>query len=140
MTEKKHVKSAGGWAKLGIQLPDHIAEQFRDLAAEAGLGGSKTLMTAAVAILVAMPEADRDALVRFVIQKTYKRSDALDPEDVLNFFRFMNRPHQESAEVKGDPRWEVLYIADPELTPEPGNKASDRAARDAAKGQGKERA
>jgi hypothetical protein len=125
MQASKHSKSVDGWAKVGIQLPDAIADRFKELASEAGLGGSKFLITTAVSILIAMPEADRDALVRYVMQKTYKRPEGLQPEELLDFLKFIMRA-REAEPTKNDPKWEVMYIVDPELTPQPGQKASDR--------------
>lgn len=123
--ESRHGRPADGWVKLGIQLPENIAEPFRQLASQAGLGGSKTLMTVAVGLLVALPEADRDALARYVIQQTYRRPDGLNPDELLSFLAHIIQSRPKPAHP--DPRWEVLYIADPELTPPPGQKASDRA-------------
>lgn len=125
----RHGLPADGWTKFSTQLPKDMAEQFRALAASSGSGGSKILTTVAISIVLSMKPEDRDALARYVVQRTWGGTKTFEPKSVYEGLKAMIR-QQEGGEPagKGD-RWYVDRILDPEVTPEPGKKRSDRKTR-----------
>jgi hypothetical protein len=147
----------GEWVQQSLQLPDHIAEQFRDYS-KASPGGIKHAGAAAICLFLAMRNDVRDAMVRHVVNETWDMPGMLMPSyvlaqalvtlypalkkaeaegivfnDAIDFLRWLAGATDKTwtdidKEVReGTLRWQIIRILDPELTPPPGEKASDRA-------------
>ena len=118
---------ASGWTRQGIQLPMDIGKFFRAVAADQGsVAGIKTLGTAAIALILGMPKEQRDAICRYVAQANWGDPNQLiTPEKIWEIFR-------ESFGLREgeDGEWYIDRILDPEVTPPPGQKASDKERRD----------
>jgi hypothetical protein len=122
-----------GWQRQGLQVPDSVAEKFKAQAARAGVGGIKALGTAAIAIITEMPDDLRYALMRKAGNDTWPDPADFKPRDMWRMLVALilaeagEMTDQQASERAG---WYIDKILDPELTPEPGKKASDRAARE----------
>lgn len=120
-----------GWVRQAAQIPAGLAKRFRALADTQGGGGVKSLTTIGLSLVVDMPEEYRDALVRYLAQKTVLNSDGTKPGEMYAFWRQMVLHDQAAAkgDDERDAKWYIDRILDPELTPEPGKKASDKQRR-----------
>lgn len=139
-------RDAKKWARQSLQLPPGVMNQFRDVAADqAGWGGVQVMGTAAIALLVGMPKDLRDAVCEYVAAKTWKGGDQVDVQEAWRVFieamrlqvdeSLKTHPGEPSMEAVNAPRWFISRILDPEVTPPPGQKASDKTkARDRKSG------
>ena len=114
------------WSKQGFQLPKHMMKRFRELSGEYGHGGVKILGTAAVSLLLALDEEDRNTLCKYVFQKTHRNADELEEKRVLELLKILLNERDEETAKMVEPVWYVDKIVDRELSPEPGKKWSDR--------------
>ncbi|GIK18648.1 MAG: hypothetical protein BroJett004_08120 [Planctomycetota bacterium] len=110
-----------GWTRQQMTLPTALATEFRGASEAAGYGAGKLLGTAAVAVFLGLPDHARIALVDWVMTTSWKAPQAVRPEEawkvVVNALR------------EPDGRWYLDRVLDPEVTPRPGEKASEKAAR-----------
>lgn len=129
-----------GWRRQGLQVPTRVATKFQAQSSKAGVGGIKVLGTAALAIITEMPDDMRFALMRRVAQQTWPDADEFVPKDIWRLLIALVVAESGIVDNKAPDaeeriRWYVDRILDPELTPPPGEKASDRR-----KGKREERA
>lgn len=123
----RHGKIPDGWEGQGLQIPKWLRTELREAAGEFGNGGVKVIGTAAIAIVMALEPEQRATLCRYVFQKTFNDPDGLNKKRVLELVKLMVNEGDENVAPLVEPVWYVDKIVDPELTPEPGKKASDRA-------------
>lgn len=125
MSRGRHGKMRDGWVRQAAQIPKGLGARFRDLAAQQGSGGVKSLTTIGLALVTEMPPEYRAALVRYLAQKTVIDPDGVKPGELYTFLRQMILEDERTPD-SGGARWYIDRILDPELTPPPGEKASDR--------------
>ena len=82
--------SQAGWIKQGVQVPDHLALQFRDDASSLGYGGVKYLGAAAIAIVTGMNRKQQRAVANYVRDKTWSDPAHLEPARVLHMIGMFN--------------------------------------------------
>lgn len=131
----RHGRVPDGWIKQNIQLPEKLGKEFRQEAGGRQHGGVKLLGTAAIAFIMSLEPDERLVLMKFVQMNTWGSPDALDRQKLK---RLVLRLIDESGASAGptpkvdadDAEWYVDRILDPELTPEPGKKQSDRINRE----------
>lgn len=142
---KKPTKSSGGsrkgkvpegWTQISFQVPSEIAKVFREVGASSGHGGGKLLGTAAIAFINSLDAGDRQLLMRYVKDKTWSDPKGLDPARVKALVQMILGEEDENTAPIVEPVWYVDKIADPELTPEPGKKWSDRQQKSDDRKQG----
>jgi hypothetical protein len=121
--ESRHGQYAPGWTKQGLTIPVGLRKM---LAAEANRHAStpvKLIGTAALSLYLGMPEYARTNFVMAIHRATFdKRLEDITPEQFFEMFM----EAVSSSEGSSEPEWEVVRILDPELTPPPGEKQSDR--------------
>lgn len=132
--ETRHGKYAPGWTKQGLTIPIALR---KTLAAEANRMDStpvKLIGTAALSVYLGMPEPARANFIVAIHRKTFeKRLEDITPEEF--FEMFMGAVSQSEGEAEGG-EWHVTRILDPELTPPPGQKQSDRGRKPKKRGTG----
>lgn len=112
-------------------MPNRHAKLFRDVGADIGYGGGKLLGTLAVAIANGLDAGTRKTLIKYVKQKTWEEPNKLQGRRVVELMRMLLDEDQ-GSDPDIEPVWYVDKIVDPELSPEPGNKLSDKKGRDDA--------
>lgn len=122
----RHSKIPEGWEGQGLQIPKWLRAELRQAAGDFGNGGVKVIGTAAIAFIMAMEPSQRDTLCRYVFQKTFKSPHGLDKKRVLELVKMLLAEQDENSAIVVEPEWFVDKIMDPELTPEPGKKQSDK--------------
>ena len=137
MAEKKN-KASESWTKQSMQLPKHVSREFRNIAAESGTAGVKMLGTVGSSLVVAMPVDMREELMLYAVQQTWKTGDGLDASKLWSLFEHLvferrgidlkdeKHPIVQPPKNEDGEEWAVRTIHDPELTPPPGEKLSDR--------------
>lgn len=110
-----------GWTRQMMQLPTTLASILRGAVAEEGYGGVKAIGTAAVAMYLGAPPAVREALMEYVLLSTRRDPNNVDIDRAWAVV--------EQTIRAGSQTHRVDRILDPEVTPRPGAKASDRARR-----------
>ncbi len=75
-------KAADQWTRQQLQLPKGLANDFRDMSAERGarIGGVKMYGTAALAVLMGMPEEARKAAVLYCVTIGWDHPSEISPE------------------------------------------------------------
>ncbi|PCI10405.1 hypothetical protein COB72_03380 [bacterium] len=124
----RHGQIRDDWTKIGIQLPKEMADDLRDAASSMGHGGVKLMATAAFSILLSLDEDSLQTVCSYVRQKTWDTSDGLKRERVLELVKVMITENDGDVPIV-EPIWFVDKILDPELTPPPGKKLSDKKRR-----------
>lgn len=127
--ESRQGKMKQGWVKQATQVPKSLGDKFKEAASIQGGGGVKMLSTVALAIVTEMPDDYRKALVRYTAQKTVFSPEELEPKDLWEFLRHMIAKDLYGTDEIKRADWYIDRILDPELTPEPGKKASDKSGR-----------
>lgn len=122
----RHGKIPEGWEGQGLQIPKWLRAELRDAASEFGNGGVKVIGTAAIAFVMAMEPEQRATLFKYVFQKTFNSPTGLEKRRVLELVKMLLADADEHTVPIVEPVWFVDKIMDPELTPEPGKKQSDR--------------
>lgn len=123
---RQYVSLPTGWTRQSIQLPIAISETMRVAAQSEGYGAHKLLGTAAVSVLLGMPKEVRDSIIDYVSLTTRRDPTALDPREVWEKL-------VQLLTARGEAKYEhfVDRILDPELTPVPGEKKSDKQSKKA---------
>lgn len=127
-----------GWVRLTLQVPAWLAKDFRLMAQSTGTAGVKYAGTAAVATMLGLPDPVRDELIRLVVRRTWSNPEALPMWEVSEMIKeemleYLKEKQDEGGKefVATDEdektKWYISRILDPEITPPPGQKASDRA-------------
>lgn len=117
-----------GWSRQQMQIPEDLRKIFAAESRYRGQGSIKILGALAVGALLGMPSKARDLAYLKVTQASWGDGKHLTPERVFEFFmQSIEEAQQDDAEVETS-KWEVTRILDPELTPPPGSKQSDRKA------------
>lgn len=134
-TESRHGKMAAGWKQQQLQLPLEMGAVFRAEATQKGANAVKILGTLGVGVLLGMPARVREELFVWGMKQTWDGPEALTIEAVWEQFKQQLAEARIEAGDKTEPeeiRWEITRILDPEVTPPPGQKASDKAAKQKA--------
>jgi hypothetical protein len=124
--ESRHGKIPDGWEAQGLQIPRALRAELREAAGEFGNGGVKIIGTAAIAIVMALEPEERSTLCKYVFQKTFETPEGLNKRRVLELLKMLLVEDDENTAPLVEPVWYVDKILDPEITPEPGKKWSDR--------------
>lgn len=112
-TTSRHGKIPTGWAGQGLQIPKEWVKDFREESGRFGHGGVKVLGTAAIAIVLALDEEDRDTLCNYVWQKTRTDAADLDKARVLELLKVVL-----SKDVRDIPVIEPTWIVDEMIDPD----------------------
>lgn len=117
-----------GWIRQALQVPTHLGLGFRQASTGQGFGGIKLNGTAAIALLLGLPPKAREALLRYIAVETMVAPGNVDPDQAWKVI--VASLEANAADGDNDdgavPEWYIDKIVDPELTPPPGKKASDR--------------
>ena len=115
-----------GWQQQGLSLPISLRKTLAAEARSKGQGGIKLIGTAAIGAILGIPEGSRHRFLMKITELSWKK-DLADIEPA-EYFRILMESLEEDifAEDSSEPMWEVTRILDPELTPPPGKKQSDR--------------
>ncbi|MBL0920727.1 MAG: hypothetical protein IBJ10_01220 [Phycisphaerales bacterium] len=112
------------WWQQGLTVPRDLAKVFKAEAETAGPGGFKAVGSAAIALYLGAPPHVREALALFVTIVSRKDPQLVTPEAVWHVFEAAMA--QSDVNINFSAEWFVNRILDPEVTPAPGQKASDR--------------
>ena len=93
-------KWSGEWEQQSIQLPDHLLAQFR-VFAKSNPGGIKYTGTAAVAMLIGLPDFAKHYTVRSVVENTWIGPGQLMPAFVTAHMLFSMVQAVRDAEHEG---------------------------------------
>eukprot|EP00392_Amoebophrya_sp_AT5.2_P016169 g16414.t1 len=115
-----------GWSRQQMQIPEDLRKIFAAESRYRGQGSVKILGALAVGALLGMPAKARDRAYLKVTRASWGDGKELTPERVFEFFMQSIEEAQEEDEQTSGTLWEVTRILDPELTPPPGEKLSDR--------------
>ncbi len=109
-----------GWTRQGVQAPINVTKLFKAAGAREGHGGVKWLGTLGLALVAGAPHRVRDELVEFIWLKGRHSPNDVKPSDVWDRLVELVRAQDEGGE------WYIDRIIDPEVSPKPGEKASDK--------------
>lgn len=110
---------AKGWIKESIQIPVQISDNLSIASQREGHGSKKILCTIAIALMLGLPDDIRKRLYDYIIVRA-RAPYGIDPDDLW----------KELVSVIAEEPDVVYYVSrilDPEVTPEPGEKASDQS-------------
>lgn len=125
MRSRKEDRLPAGWSRQGLQVPTHLANAFRQTSALHGAGGVKVQGTLAVALLLGLPDDVRAALFRYIALESMVKPGDIDPDKVWGVLAKAMRRRADAGGAESD-EWYIDRILDPELTPPPGEKATDK--------------
>jgi len=127
------------WARQGLQLPPNIAKEFKELAAtQAAFGGVQVMGTAAIALFLGMPKDLRDSVCDYVVRNAWKELDGVTASQAWRAMtetmvaeieaasKMERKPGEPSIAHPDDPKWYLDRILDPDITPPPGSKSSQK--------------
>jgi hypothetical protein len=80
--ETRHGKIPQGWTKQGLQVPKHVADEFKHHAEHFGGGGVKFLGTVALDLINQMPDECRERLASIAYKTTWPDPLKHDPKAV----------------------------------------------------------
>jgi len=117
-----------GWARQQLQIPEDLRKILVAESKYRGQGSIKILGTLAIGVLLGMSQSARDKAYLAVTRASWGEAHDLTPEKVFEIFMQAIEETQRENPESGDhePLFEVTRILDPELTPKPGEKQSDR--------------
>lgn len=124
-------RPAPGWVQQSIQIPEAMREEFRAEAGRIPGHGVKMLGTLAVGLYLGLPDEIQRRMYHWLNDRLYKDGGEpkLTARQVLEAFVAISEEIDSQSVQTGE--HVLTRILDPELTPEPGKKASDRKGRDA---------
>lgn len=124
-----------GWTSQYLTLPHDLALTFRAESDRFGYGGLKVSGTAAIAAFLALPEQVRDALCLWLVMLRRNPGEVTPEAAYRVMAKAMGAPADIlSGESPAVTQWVIDRLLDPEITPPPGEKASDRAGGKGADG------
>lgn len=115
-----------GWTRVQMQLPAATAAYLRAAMQDVGFGSQRLIGTAAILLFLSLNSEVRHAMIDEVSSAARRDPNALGPPEIAAALTRL-------AEA-GEGSHIIQRIIDPELSPMPGSKLSDRAAKVKKKG------
>lgn len=118
-------REPSGWVQQNVQIPRVLRDMFREDASSKSFG-VKRMGTGALALFLGLPDEAQEAILRWIDLVSPEHPEDITPE---NAWRVFSAAMSAAPRNTRDPtQWFIDRFLDPEVTPPPGQKASDRAA------------
>ena len=140
--ESRAGKPAVGWTRQTLTVPERMRKEFAEEADRRDSVSVKLMGTAALGVFLGMPEGTRSRFLLEITKASFDRK--MEEIGAAGYYDLLIRSlvatgeidrvlkdagleiTEKTGETAQEPKWYVSRILDPEITPPPGQKLSDR--------------